>query len=134
MRKLIASLFVASLFMGGQAFAVSEAKNPCPVGEVLRRIGSVQAAGDAVLAAQGQDVRMVIITVTGTASNATLYDGTTLATDAVDANVAFEPAAAADTTVVYDFTNAPLYFKNGILFHRKDTNVKAVICYSCQPR
>ena len=111
----------------------------CPQGSKLKKIGTVATANDDSpanedhnISTSGHDVRMIIVSC-GTACVTTLYDTDgSIAAGAVnvDAAVAMEPGAPANTSAVLTFPDTPFQFTEGITLV-DDGNVNAVQLYEC---
>lgn len=123
-----------ALALGLGAFASTSWAAACRGDQTLAPIGSVQT-DDAVISTSGREVRLAVVSCTGTACAAGFYDADSL-DEATAANFRLEMTEAASKTIILPqsgFFEQPIKFQNGISFV-DDGNVAAVQLYECTQR
>ena len=120
---LLLSLVIGSVM-------VTPAWAGCPNDLKLKKIGTVQTAS-AVVSGSGFDVHAIALDCGGTACLVGIYDTDLLGTVS-NANLTFEPGAAADTPQFINLTNSPLSFSEGVVVV-DDGNVDSIALFTCRP-
>lgn len=138
MRKFI----VAALALGlmGLSVPVYAGDPTCPQGTKLRLLGTVRTTTGGLngvpsnyqVTTAGANVRMVVLLCGGTACTVGLAN-TDLIGSAVAADYVLDIGAAANATLVLDFTDqGGIDFSEGISYASADGNLTALSLFSCQ--